>query len=619
MWFINMLWDHHYSKINQDKYNNIYYINMAEIAIPIIALGSLYITSKNKKGQENFQNERKSNMLRPSDTRPQQNKKQTAVTGALNTNEVFHNPNESSQKYYEKGNVKDIQKINQQENVKTDFESLTGQSLDVANFKHNNMQPFFGSKVRGGTADAQQESILDNMLGSGSQQRTKEERAPLFKPSTDNKFINGAPNMSEFYLSRVNASHKQANTKPWEEERVAPGLGKGFTTDGGDDGFNNGMALRETWAPKDVNELRVKNNPKQTFTLDGLEGPAGSKVHEMGKMGRMEKHTPDTFFINNKERWLLTGAGNSAPTRRSEQMHKDQNRSETSMEYTGITGNASNNSGGASATYAPHTYLEGHKQQLDAQAVLGGISMSKNAGVSDTNGREGFNVLTNNRSSQKQPESTGFMSSVVGSMMAPLLDTMRPGRKENTLKNLRECGNINGVAPASYVDNQKDSCPKTIREINGSKFHMNIQGQGGDAYHVTEHQKVFNQRDKTNYSTFGNVGGSVQGLAPASNDSAMNQRDNPYKEATTYNRFEHGASSHFNNGINVTIDKNDQDRNNNRMFVPTDGPTANIGVDTMSRTTKVPQLNSIGPNRMDGDLLNAFKKNPYTHSLHSAP
>ncbi len=44
-----MLWDHHYSKINQDKYNNIYYINMAEIAIPIIALGSLYITSKTKK------------------------------------------------------------------------------------------------------------------------------------------------------------------------------------------------------------------------------------------------------------------------------------------------------------------------------------------------------------------------------------------------------------------------------------------------------------------------------------------------------------------------------------------------------------------------------------------
>ena len=213
------------------------------------------------------------------------------------------------------------------------------------------------------------------------------------------------------------------------------------------------------------------------------------------------------------------------------------------------------------------------------------------------------------------------MSGVVGSIMAPILDTMRPGRKENTLKNLRECGNINGATPGSYIDNQKDSCPKTLRELNGSKFHMNIQGQGGDAYHVTEHQKVFNQREKTNYSSFGNVGGAQQGLAPMSNDSAMNQRDNPYKESTTFSRFEHGSSSHFNNGINMTIDKNDNDRNNNRMFVPTDGPIANIGVDTMSRTTKIPQLGGMGSNstRMDGDLLNAFKKNPYTHSLHSAP
>ena len=55
------------------------------------------------------------------------------------------------------------------------------------------------------------------------------------------------------------------------------------------------------------------------------------------------------------------------------------------------------------------------------------------------------------------------------------------------------------------------------------------------------------------------------------------------------------------------------------MFVPTDGPTANIGVDTMSKTTKVPQMSSITTNRMDSSLLDAFKKNPYTHSLHSAP
>ena len=118
----------------------------------------------------------------------------------------------------------------------------------------------------------------------------------------------------------------------------------------------------------------------------------------------------------------------------------------------------------------------------------------------------------------------------------------------------------------------------------------------------------------------GNVSGSVQGLAPTSSESHYNQRDNPYKESTTYNRFEHGASEHFNNSVNMRTQKLESDRNNNRMFIPTDGPTAAMGADNYSQTTKYPQIGGVGQTqRMDGDLLQAFKKNPYTHSLHSAP
>ena len=49
----------------------------------------------------------------------------------------------------------------------------------------------------------------------------------------------------------------------------------------------------------------------------------------------------------------------------------------------------------------------------------------------------------------------------------------------------------------------------------------------------------------------GNISGSVQGLPPTSSEAHYNQRDNPYKETTTYNRFEHGASEHFNNSVNM--------------------------------------------------------------------
>ena len=121
--------------------------------------------------------------------------------------------------------------------------------MDVANFRHNNMQPFFGSKVKGKMGDENHESILDGLTGLGSQQIEKQEQAPLFKPSSDAAFINGAPNQNEFFRSRINESLIRNNTKPWEEESVAPGLNKGYNSNGGD-GFNNGMEHRDLMATK---------------------------------------------------------------------------------------------------------------------------------------------------------------------------------------------------------------------------------------------------------------------------------------------------------------------------------------------------------------------------------
>ena len=78
-------------------------------------------------------------------------------------------------------------------------------------------------------------------------------------------------------LSRMNPSTRMANIKPWAEQKVAPGLGKGYNCDGGA-GLNNGMEARNEWLPKTVNQLRVDTNPKMTFGLAGHEGPAMAKV-----------------------------------------------------------------------------------------------------------------------------------------------------------------------------------------------------------------------------------------------------------------------------------------------------------------------------------------------------
>ena len=105
-------------------------------------------------------------------------------------------------------------------------------------------------------------------------------------------------------------------------------------------------------------------------------------------------------------------------------------------------------------TYAPQNYRDPHKQQLEGLDVLGGHASNKNAGVHDSYASEGFEILNNNRSTVNQPESTGFMSGVMGSIIAPIMDTIRPSRKANVLKNIRESGNVNGANLGPYITKQ---------------------------------------------------------------------------------------------------------------------------------------------------------------------
>ena len=76
----------------------------------------------------------------------------------------------------------------------------------------------------------------------------------------------------------------------------------------------------------------------------------------------------------------------------------------------------------------------------------------------------------------------------------------------------------------------------------------------------------------------------------------------------------------LNTSQNICIAKNENDRNNNRMFVPAGGPSNVPSMETHGRLCGpeyVMNSNNNTNNRMDSGLLDAFKNNPYTHSLNS--
>ena len=60
--------------------------------------------------------------------------------------------------------------------------SLTGEPIDPSTFTHNNMVPFFGSKVRQNVDELSTIPIMETFTGMSDTYQRKKEIQPLFEP-----------------------------------------------------------------------------------------------------------------------------------------------------------------------------------------------------------------------------------------------------------------------------------------------------------------------------------------------------------------------------------------------------------------------------------------------------
>tara|TARA_B110000483_G_scaffold243664_1_gene335097 strand:+ start:9683 stop:11521 length:1839 start_codon:yes stop_codon:yes gene_type:complete len=609
------------------------------LAIPIIALGTLFIIS-NSNNQENdekegftntdnvdgirFPNDNTDNYFDKATNNVNLNNSNYPIASNISENNInrYANPNQNTDKYFkqkENSVTSSILNNNPPGSVGSGNQqqmSLTGEPIDNVNFTHNNMTPFFGAKVKGATLSGDQaESKLDNMQGGGSQHNRKVEVSPLFKPTTSMQHNNGAPNNSDFIQSRMNTSLKQNNFQPFESQQVAPGLDKGYNSTGGV-GFNTGMEARDKWLPKTVDDLRVDNNPKVTFDLNGHQGPANSHIKESGNIktqGKVEQYNPDTYYTVGKDRWFTTTGIQKAPSARSNEIVPDTNRIDTSTDYYGAQTSQTN------ASYTKGEYKTPNRPVLKPNSVTNLSVVGQNNGSANDYGKKGYKTLPNNRSTTSHVENLGGINGMIGAVIAPLLDVMRPSRKENVIGNLRPIGNAGSSVAQNPIWNPEDKTRITNRETTEGATdgkYLNIGRQGADGYTVNKHQPVNVQRDTTNREHIGNLGPSSY-KGKTSYDAAYKQRNNVNK--TYKNHANQGGTQIFNQQANICIAKNDTDRNNNRMWVPNLGTTTVPSKDTYGKINGPCYDNAkYNEQRLEPNLLNAFKDNPFTHSLTSS-
>ena len=576
---------------------------MAALAIPIVILGSIYILSEQEKkaSTKNIAVQEKI-------------QKENFVSGGSRQTENFSN--------YKEEILPQVSPINLPVNL------LSGQQANLDEFRHNNMQHYYGGKLRGYSGNLNStESILDSKQGNGSQQFSKSEVAPLFRPDENSHRPNGTPNNSDFFQSRMNESMKMSNVTLWEPQRVGPGLNmgygsqnsNGFNSGGtqGGDGFNAGMMAREAWMPKTADDLRVENKPKTSFDLDGHQGPALFPIKMAGpnsKIGVIEKHLPDKSYESGPNRWFTTTGVEQAPPIRSTQLIPMENRPTTTREYYG-SGSGSN----GQATYTNSEFEDSKRQNLSGLPLSNASATGTNFANPNDYGSQNYNILQNNRTTSKEGNEFGGVYGMAKAAIAPILDIFRPTRKENVIGNLRETGNVNGLTPTGHLFNSHDKTKVTNREMTTNKINLNyvnVQGQNntGNAYMVTDHQNYNNQRTSTNKEYIGNGNSNVQGLRPYNSAYAQQNIANKTYEART----NQGNMSLFNNYNNSTISRNDSIFQQNRPPITNNSQSIIPSREFMGEINGMQSYDvNYNASRMDESLLSAFKNNPYTKSLTS--
>ena len=568
----------------------------------MLGLGAMYILSNEDK-KNKMQNKMQNNVQLS-------NINQTKFSNKNNSKKV-NNYNQHTDKYFNENNYLSVQNQNTSYSVGNNdiksIQSLTGNSMNKDNFTHNNMVPFFGSKIRGATADNQvSQSILDNKQGAGSQFYKKREGAPLFSPEDNMNNPYGMKNHSDFFQSRMNVGNNMANVTLWDQQKVTPGLNLDYNSNT-NMGFNNGMDARETWQPKTVDQLRVNTNPKISYELNGHEGPAANFIKQMGSIGKVEKHLPEKFYNNDPSRWIKTTGLEKAQTQRSELIMHDQNREDTTIEYFGNGGDGKNTS------YADQNYEESKKINLEGLP----ISNASASGRGNNDNKPSYSNYNNNRSTTQNQLPFGPVGGLAQAILTPIMDILKPTRKENVIGNLRQSGNVQSNINNGYLLNKNDTPGVTNRQMySESKDHFNIQRQDGNGYMISNLEVLGNQRDTTTTNYTGNSSGATN-MGFKSNEAVYNQRNNNNK---TYElRPNQGGTQIFNQEMNVCYTKNENDRENNRLWVPTDAPkNYNNTILAANNSRGLQSYNeNLNNDRMNPDLLSAFKNNPYTQSLHS--
>jgi hypothetical protein len=507
---------------------------------------------------------------------------------------------------------------------------LSGQRIPAGDYKHNNMQPFFGGRMKQNIAPSANQQRLDMYNGGGSTQIKKREVENMFEASRapfGNPF--GMEDNTEFFQSRIDAPIARNGERPFEPVRVGAGVGEKFGLMG-KGGFQQ-LEVNEIMRPKDTDELRVATNPKQTFNTPVVPGQHYVATHA-DNAGEVRKYRPDRFYIDETgERFFVTTGDLIKETTRPIQVLPHTARPETSVEYGGIAASQE-----AGQSYVSGSYRTPMTQQYGGagyrNANMEGYYTKVIGGATADYGKSAIEMRPNERNeTSERVVATNLAPAETGQVTQPFLDSARPTRRAETVGAIRITGTpvrYEGGAPAVTVWDPQDIARTTVKETT---IYLDRPGIAASASAPTR-LKVYDPDDIARPTQKQQLSANSEWYGPsmaASRDSmdptfAYNMRTNPNKEVIAQGRKPiagSGSVAVFTGDPGKQMSKKlDTDVINDRALSvnrPLGGGGITPGVGDIGRMEyRVPLKLDVSRERNQNEIISATVSNPLMQSLH---
>jgi len=509
---------------------------------------------------------------------------------------------------------------------------LSGQKVPATEFKHNNMQPFFGGRIKQNMAPSANTQVLDMYNGNGSTQIKKREVENMFETSRapyGNPY--GMEDNTDFFQSRIETQAPRARNgeKPFEPTKVGPGINEGFGF-AGKGGFQQ-LDINEIMRPKDTNELRVLSNPKETYNAPMVPGGHFIGTNATSDdLGEVRKYRPDTFYIDETgERFFTTTGDVIKETVRSTQVLPHTTRPETSVEYGGVASSQDFGESYVSGAYrTPMTQQYGGAGYRNADMTN---YYTKNVDGDEADyGRSSIEIRPNERNeTSERVVALNAVPAENGLVIAHYTDDARPTRRGETIGNIRITGtpvNYAQGAPAITVWDPMDVARTTVKE---STIYLDRPGVAASGS-APNRLKVYDPDDIARPTQKAQLSANLAWTGPGGNGAwndnmdptfAYNMRTNPNKEQVARGRKPIAGSGK--NAIftgdpgRQTTHKLDTDFINDRALAINRPIDITPGAGDIGRVEyRVPLKLDVSRDRNTYDSVSAVDNNPLMQSLH---